>query len=253
MKKLKKIIKQGLDNCNSLGIQNFHSYAGYASVFVKNKKEYLEHSIFPTPKVINEQFNYLIPKDVKVLNFYPGEIFNFKSIQKSFFSENYNDENLQKVSHNYYEIYGTIKKCDTYNSDIVINNNNSKVLYFLEKFDEFVKSKLINGGAQSYKTIISKTIKLKDIDLNKEWVLEFGKGVINNSIRPNKTIILNSKILSKLVNGEILFENLYTGYEAEFERYPKDIYNRDIIMFMVMFSYVYKNRIVKSEEFKSLD
>ncbi|MDH6525586.1 hypothetical protein M2130_002137 [Polynucleobacter sphagniphilus] len=54
---------------------------------------------------------------------------------------------------------------------------------------------------------------------------------------------VKSAVLTQVLDGDILFENLYTGYEAEWERFPKNEYNRDIVMFIVMFSYVYKNRL----------
>jgi hypothetical protein len=40
---------------------------------------------------------------------------------------------------------------------------------------------------------------------------------------------------------KIAFENLYTGYEAEVMRFPLDYYNKDIIMYLDMFGYKYKN------------
>ncbi len=61
--------------------------------------------------------------------------------------------------------------------------------------------------------------------------------------QPNKRIIVNSELMSQVLSGAILFENLYTGYEAQWERFPADKYNRDIVMFVVMYSYVYKNRL----------
>ena len=37
------------------------------------------------------------------------------------------------------------------------------------------------------------------------------------------------------------FDNLYTGYEAKIRRFPKNIYNRDIIIYLIMFGYKYFN------------
>ena len=42
-----------------------------------------------------------------------------------------------------------------------------------------------------------------------------------------------------VLDGRSLFENLYTGYNAEFNRNPINEYNRDIMTYMVMYSYVY--------------
>ncbi|HXU26901.1 MAG TPA: hypothetical protein VN698_06680, partial [Bacteroidia bacterium] len=75
--------------------------------------------------------------------------------------------------------------------------------------------------------------------------LKFGSGITTEN-NFNKEIIVGYNALIKVLDGKILFENLYTGYNAEFSRNPKDVYNKDIIMFIVMFSYVYKNRIIPS-------
>ena len=45
----------------------------------------------------------------------------------------------------------------------------------------------------------------------------------------------------KETDKKIPFDNLYTGYEAQVTRYPKNTYNRDIIMYLIMFGYKYKN------------
>ena len=40
---------------------------------------------------------------------------------------------------------------------------------------------------------------------------------------------------------KIVFENLYTVYEAEVMRFSLDEYSRDIIIYLDMFGYKYKN------------
>jgi len=62
----------------------------------------------------------------------------------------------------------------------------------------------------------------------------------------NKICYVSGESLFSILKGESLFENLYTGYNAEWERNPQDVYNRDIIMMVVMFSYVYKHRLSKA-------
>ena len=51
-----------------------------------------------------------------------------------------------------------------------------------------------------------------------------------------------------LIDKEILFDDLYTGFMIKISRFPKEAYNRDIILYLVMFGYKYKNskKIVKS-------
>ena len=62
---------------------------------------------------------------------------------------------------------------------------------------------------------------------------------------PNKRITVDLSLMTQILNGEILFGNLYSGYEAQWERFPTDVYNRDIVMFVVMYSYVYQNRLAE--------
>jgi len=72
-----------------------------------------------------------------------------------------------------------------------------------------------------------------------------GTGVDKNGL-PNKRITVDSSLMSQVLNGDILFENVYSGYEGQWERFPTDVYNRDIVMFVVMYSYVYQNRLAKT-------
>ncbi|MBU2180938.1 MAG: hypothetical protein KJ930_16065, partial [Gammaproteobacteria bacterium] len=61
--------------------------------------------------------------------------------------------------------------------------------------------------------------------------------------KANKVCYVGESALFTILKGEALFEDLYTGYNAEWARNPVEIYNRDIVMMIVMFSYIYKNRI----------
>ena len=117
----------------------------------------------------------------------------------------------------------------------------SIVVYtILTNFNQFVERK--SGQKDYYASILGKKIQIEVSDIGLTKTLEFGKGIIEESDF-NKKIIVSTVIIRKVLDGEILFENLYTGYNAEFERKPEDEYNRDIIMYIVMFSYLYKNRI----------
>ena len=80
-----------------------------------------------------------------------------------------------------------------------------------------------------------------------EWVrrtVKFGSGLVDNLEKPTKRCIVGSNLLQYILNGHALFENLNTGYGAEWERYP-NIFNKDITMMLVAFSHVYKNRLAK--------
>mgnify|MGYP006787804817 CR=1 FL=1 len=42
------------------------------------------------------------------------------------------------------------------------------------------------------------------------------------------------------VEKKIVFDNLYTGYEAEVMRFPLKNYNKDIIMYLIKFGYKFQ-------------
>jgi hypothetical protein len=46
---------------------------------------------------------------------------------------------------------------------------------------------------------------------------------------------------------------LYIGQYAEFERYPKEIFNKQLIMQLQIFGYVYQKRLVPKELKKIVD
>ena len=53
--------------------------------------------------------------------------------------------------------------------------------------------------------------------------------------------MISSNIFNALFEKKIVFDNLYTGYEAKVMRFPLEEYNRNIVMYLVMFGYKYKN------------
>ena len=59
-----------------------------------------------------------------------------------------------------------------------------------------------------------------------------------------KTIIFHitdDNILQMLLSGEIIWENLYIGYEAEAETIPPQINARAPVRWLASFGYVYRN------------
>ena len=57
----------------------------------------------------------------------------------------------------------------------------------------------------------------------------------------NKKFVIPSNLFNAMYDKKIPFDNLYTGYEAEISRRPKNVYNRDLLMYLTMFGYKYKN------------
>ena len=116
--------------------------------------------------------------------------------------------------------------------------------YFLNNLNDFAERKIKSDGIV-FETILGKILEIEIEDIDVVGYVAFGEDarLEKSSKKPNKRMIVNSAVFTQVLNGNILFENLYTGYEAEWERFPKNEYNRDIVMFIVMFSYIYKNRL----------
>ena len=64
---------------------------------------------------------------------------------------------------------------------------------------------------------------------------------ILNSENCNKKFIIPANLFNALYEKKIVFENLYTGYEGEVMRFPLEEYNNDIVIYLCMFGYKFKN------------
>ena len=52
--------------------------------------------------------------------------------------------------------------------------------------------------------------------------MEIGSGIfIENIDEPNKEFLIPSNLFKALIDQKIVFENLYTGYQAKVYRYPQ--------------------------------
>ena len=251
--KVMQMVRGGLENARQLGLERFFSYAGYASVYVKSKP-YKSQSLFPTGRFLNP---LLAPETLpsssspKVEDFYPGDYISLPSgiITRAFISgSDYTDTALVEKSDAFYTAYGVVNNCTSYSVPESVFDKD-QAIWFLEKFNEFVSYR-VETLDQSLKSIIGKTFSLVITDENSqsEFFIEFGKGLITSEKNPTKRCIVDSVTFQHVLSGHALFEDLYTGYGAEWSRFPKDKYNRDIVLMIVMFSYVYKNRLRQQYE-----
>jgi hypothetical protein len=244
--KVKKMIETGIRNCLNVGGTKFLSYAGYASVYVKEHPEYLSDSINPTPKWISENCNTC---SVDIIDMLPGDLYEFEqgTIQEHFMKDAIESENYSAARNSIYRIDKVIDKCDTYKitNNIEYTNIEQKLEYFLLELNKFVLARMnfvdFFGGIEGkcFK------IQIKNSMVNKSLI--FGSGLQKIECAPDKSVIVPIDLMFKILEGELLFENLYTGYEGEWSR--KDDYNRDIVMALVMFSYFYKNNLMAKKGF----
>lgn len=254
--KVKGMVVQGMKNAASLGLDALYSYAGFASVFVKDAPEYLDWALIPTGKFIRNELlddaaSRVLAEKIYVKDFYPGDVLDLSDgeITKALVSsDDYTDTHLKDITVRYYQSYGILDLCDTFKT-IETAFDQNRFVYFLKNLNEFAIRK-VRADAQFFDTIIGKALEIVIEDIGVTGTVEFGGEVYLGACRtrpqPNKRIIATSSLMSQVLTGDILFENLYSGYEGQWERFPADVYNRDIVMFVVMYSYVYQNRLAKS-------
>jgi len=245
--KIVKMASGGLDNAKTLGLGKMYSYAGFATTYVKDKN-YCDQGVFPTAKYLSKLLEqYSIESDIVIPDLYPGDSINLPGgeVTKAFIS-GYEDSNIKDVTDNFYDVYGNKNECISY---LDVNVDTSR----LEKWIEFFLTELnafaikrVSGPDSHYVDLIGKEFTLEVTTSNSNNIcktIRFGEGLVTWNEKANKVCYVDAETLQIILKGEVLFEDLYTGYNAEWSRNPRDVYNRDIIMMIVMFSYVYKNRI----------
>lgn len=245
--KVAKMVAAGLQNAVSLGIDRMFSYAGFATVYVKDKN-YENEGLFPTSEYLTQllleqkiNFPAVIP------SLYPGDSVKLPSgeIEKAFVT-GYKDSEIREVTDKFYKIYEINANCISYRKlELATESFESWLEYFLIEFDNFVRVR-VQGADSHYTKLIGKKfsllVKLENGD-SMAKTIKFGDGLVPWDPKANKICYVGEAALFSILKGEALFEDLYTGYNAEWERFPKNQYNRDIIMMVVMFSYVYRNRL----------
>lgn len=243
MKKVTSMIRAGLKNAADVGARNFLSYAGFASVFVKGKEQYLTDAIFPDRDWILSNMPDDVPHGVQIVDMLPGDMFEFPNVRKGFFGNDIDTNDLKRAAASYYEAYGAIGACDSYlpiDRPIVSTELEKGLEHFLTLFNGFVMSQ--TKRTEFEQTILGKTFTIHVEDLGLRRSVRFGEGLTDDHDSWNKQLWVSSPLMSRVIEKQLLFEDLYTGFNGEFARNPRDVYNRDIVMYLVMFSYYYMNR-----------
>ena len=241
-RKVKKMVVSGLQNVEKLNAVYFLPYAGFSKSYVKNKNYHLS-AFNPTYKNLKKLVeDEEISNFDKMINIFPGGTFDLSN-GKIEYPFNFEPERLLNITNNYSINENLVKKCDTYNKDFNNNELNVKnIENYLNEFCEFVY-RYLNKFPNFYSSIKNKKICFEIfLESKKEYrTIDIkNKKILNNDIC-NKKFIIPSNLFNALYDKKIVFENLYTGYEAEIMRFPLDEYNRDIIMYLDMFGYKYKN------------
>ena len=240
--KIKKMLVSGLQNVEDLNADYFLPYAGFSKSYVKNKNYHLS-AFDPTFKNLNELIsNEKIASIDKMIDIFPGGTFDLSNgnVEYPF---NFKPERLIGITNDYLVNENYIKKCDTYNEEFNNEEINVKNLEnYLTEFCKFIYDYL-NRFPSFYPSIKNKKICFEVFsNSNREQkTLNIENQKILNNDDCNKKYIIPANLFNAMYEKKIVFENLYTGYEAEVMRFPLDEYNRDIITYLDMFGYKYKN------------
>ena len=193
---------------------------------------------------------------LEIIDFYPGDsiVLPEGGIVKAFVN-GYSYHSIKSVTNDFYYIYKNINERISYK---IINADESILDEWLEDFlNEFSQfyARRSEGSDAHYSNLIGKTFSI-EVELSEgekiRKTIRIGVGLVSYESKPNKHCFVNSAAIFSILNGDALFEDLYTGYNAEWSRNPSEVYNRDIIMMIVMFSYVYRNRLSQKYKEKHL-
>jgi len=244
--KVVKMIKSGLENTKKVKANFFLPYAGFSKPYVKGEK-YHEETFDP----IYENLYNLIKDDKKItnknkmVNIFCGGSLNLNNGNVTY-PFDFNPKNLILLTDKFVKSEKLINNCDTFRKKINHNKivKEKEVKKYLLEFYNFVNNYL-KKFPKFYPEIQDKNICFEIADDKNikpiKVVICMKNGKFKKKANINKKIVINSNLFNDLFNKKIVFENLYTGYQAKIFRYPVNKYNRDIIIFLDMFGYKYKN------------
>ena len=241
-RKVKAMVITGLQNVKSLNADYFLPYAGFSKGYVKNKNYHLA-AFDPTYENLKKLIeSEEITNHDKMIDIFPGGTFDL-STGKVEYPFNFNSKKLLEITNEYLINENFLTKCDTYNPEFNNDKLNIKNLEnYLNEFCKFVYSYL-SKFPNFYPSIKDKKVCFEIfLDTHKERrTIDIQNQKISINDTCNKKFIIPSNLFNALYDKKIIFENLYTGYHAEVMRFPLDKHNKDIIKYLNMFGYKYKN------------
>jgi hypothetical protein len=237
--RVKNIINSTTSNASLIDCKYFLNYAGHASAFVNNNHDLREVTSFISNEMVSEFGNE--KKDVEILDMVPGDSFDFKQVIKQFPGIKLDNKLIKESSWNYYEAYNLVSKCDSEKKVALTENYpfDKKMKHFLISFNAFVMNRVYKSNFNS--DIVGFKIILKTKQHKSEIVIG-GPDLFDNKV---VTFYVEEKIMKMLLDGEIIWENLYIGYQTEVETSPPKTNVRAPIRWLASFGYVYQ--IIRSK------
>lgn len=234
--RVKNIITNTLANAEAIGCRYFLNYAGHASAFVNDNDKLKEVTSFVSNELVCE-----IAKDnpnIKILDMIPGDSFNFQQVTKQFAGINLDDNRIKESSWDFYELYGLNLKCDSQKKA-----EKDEQYPFKEKMNDFLKSFETFVMKRVYKSNFnSDIVGFKIILKTKKHESEITIGGVESFNNKTAIFYVQDNIMKMLLDGKIIWENLYIGYQTEVETIPPKINIRAPIRWLASFGYVYQIR-----------
>lgn len=247
---IRKMLEQGLKNAAQAGIGNFLGYAGFSTVFREGVPEV--GGFVPTGAWLSRTFAEdrdlrTLMAQVGVLDMGPGDTFESGSgtLVKSIFGKSVCRDVVAAKARQHYEQRGISARCTGPAGRVPAAVLREPLVHFADTLRAYATS-----GPDAV-SLCTKTFEIVIEDINLSIWIAFGDGVRFNvtSIHPppNKRLYVGSVLMAAVIEGTVPFEHLYTGSLGEWERYPPDVYNRDIVSALLGFSYHWLNALTKDD------
>lgn len=248
MEKNKKTIQTAIDNANAVKSTEFISYAAYSislALLDKYGEDILPVLFVPTPKNLKKiSLNW---GKLNLLDYVPGDTYDvtnnyvFRPFWLNNGFENMSSE-LQKL-----RLSSTKKHKEDLNikaeqfSNYTSDDLTEYMKNYLKNFYDFVLK-----SNSPFKDNVMKSSLVFQIENEVSVGLNFKDGSITTEINfePNKRITISRDDCWLLLSGIFNFESLYIGQYAKFERFPPEVFNKQLIMQLQIYGYVYQKRLV---------
>ena len=204
--------------------------------FIKGRENLLDDAYCKSLDYVNK---LLIKNSVDnsiVLDMIAGDSYDFNNVNKLFGRQYYNHDEIKNASVKFYNDYGWLNNCDTYQEPFILSRHKKQVYLdlFLDEFKKFVETKFEKTDDYQ-KDVFNTKLTFRDDDVSK--TISF-----NDNAEIDVRFTFDVLPLEKILTGKLNWECCYIGYESTVN-VNGDHNISSLIRWLSMFGYVYENRI----------
>jgi transposase len=166
----------------------------------------------------------------------PGDSYDFNKVHKLFGKQYYTHDEIKEASVNFYNKYGWVDNCDTYQEGMSLpyDEKQEYLNLFMDEFKKFVKTKFEKTNDYQ-KNVFNTKLTFRDNEVSK--LISF-----NEDAEIDVRFTFDVVPLEKILTGKLNWECCYIGYESTVS--VNGDYNiSSLIRWLSMFGYVYQQRI----------